>query len=152
MAFLSKNKCIWVKGFGKIYPAELKTFCLLTCKSLNYCKYFLYENGNARIYWWKEGTYSSPTYITGSYNYYFLSKESFSGHLTVLQSFAFWLCYTKREKYARFQKMKKDISNIFIIHLHEFFIYLVILVIIPRFFVSVVQGNRWTICLCILFS
>jgi len=36
-------------------------------------------------------------------------------------------------------------------HLHKLFIYLVILVIIPKFLVSVVPGNSGTISLCVLF-
>lgn len=38
-----------LKDLEKFPTAELKRFCSLTCKSLNYCEYFLSENGNATI-------------------------------------------------------------------------------------------------------
>lgn len=74
-------------------------------------------------------------------------KKSFSEHLTLLPIFVFY----KREKYTRFQKVNKDISNIFVIHLHKLFIYLVNQVIIPKFLVCAAPDNMGTIYLCILF-
>lgn len=38
-----------LKDQEKFTTAELKRFCPLTCKFLNYRECFLYENGNARI-------------------------------------------------------------------------------------------------------
>lgn len=136
----------------KFTTAELKRFCSVTCKSLNYCECFLYEKGKARIYWWKEGTYSSPTHITRSYNHYFLSQKSFSEHLTLLPIFGFWLLCSTREKKTPASRRWRDISNVFITDLHKLFICLVILEIIPKFLVPVGPGNRGTICLCIFFD
>lgn len=49
--FSPKRNLSELKDLEKLTTAELKRFSSLTCKSVNYCKCFVYENGNARIYW-----------------------------------------------------------------------------------------------------
>lgn len=146
--FLSKYKFIWVKRWGKIYycwtkkvlPINLQIpklpwmFSIWKWK----CKNLVVKRGNL-FFSYKHHRILQLLLL--------VQKNSFSEHLTLVPIFVFY----KREKYTRFQKMKTDISNIFIIHLHKLLIYLVILVIIPKCLVCVVPDNRGTICLCILF-
>lgn len=149
--FSPKTNLPELKDLEKFTTAELKRFINLQILKLLQMLSIWKWKWQASIGEKKEFILFLQTSQDFTTTTYFLSKKSFSEHLTLLLIFVFWFLCSTKEKNTRFHKMKKYVSNILIIHLHKLFIYLVILVIIPKFLVCVLPDNRGAICLCILF-